>query len=346
MSIPETVGFYGGKFLPLHQGHVYCITKASCKVDKLYVILSYSRKRDKEICERDGFKYIDFKIRYRWLTMLTKDMENVVVKIVGDDAGIDDYDWEDGAEKIKKCVGSPIDYVFSSEESYFDIFFNLYPESQYVVIDGSRKRYNISATQIRTEGVFRHWGFIPDVVKPYFVKKVVVVGTESTGKSTLVRNLAKVYNTTYVEEYGRTKCNEVGGAESLIPEDYMDIAYQHKVNEYRAIQGANKVVFIDTESTITKYYLELYEDIKENKVLDRMSELNDYDLILYLEPDVEWIDDNTRLHGDSKVRDYNNRKLKIMFSTMDINYREVSGDYPERLEKSIKLIEGLLKEGE
>jgi len=35
-------------------------------------------------------------------------------------------------------------------------------------------------------------------------KSLAVIGTESSGKSTLVRNLARVYNTSYVEEYGRT----------------------------------------------------------------------------------------------------------------------------------------------
>jgi HTH-type transcriptional regulator, transcriptional repressor of NAD biosynthesis genes len=113
----------------------------------------------------------------------------------------------------------------------------------------------------RTEGVFKHWEFIPDFVRPYFIKKIVVVGTESCGKSTLTRNLAKIYNITYVEEYGRTLCEELGGCDGImVKEDYQRIAYGHKVEEFKAIEKANKLVFIDTEAIVTQFYSNLYND--------------------------------------------------------------------------------------
>ncbi|MEK3854974.1 adenylyltransferase/cytidyltransferase family protein [Cytobacillus sp. FSL H8-0458] len=40
-----TVGFIGGKFLPLHLGHVYAIVQATSIVDELYVVLSHSELR-------------------------------------------------------------------------------------------------------------------------------------------------------------------------------------------------------------------------------------------------------------------------------------------------------------
>ena len=70
MPQAKTVGFIGGKFLPFHLGHIYVILAASNYVDKLYVVLSSSKKRDKEICERDNIKYIPAEIRLSCLVMM------------------------------------------------------------------------------------------------------------------------------------------------------------------------------------------------------------------------------------------------------------------------------------
>jgi HTH-type transcriptional regulator, transcriptional repressor of NAD biosynthesis genes len=281
-----TVGFIGGKFLPLHLGHVYAIVHASSSVDELYVVLSHSEIRDKELCEHTKMEYIPPQIRLRWLSLLTKDMPNVKVISIEDEQGNDDYNWEEGAQLIKTAIGKPIDFVFSSEFEYNTIFEELYPNSKHVLIDPSRRHVTISATTIRREGVFRQWEFIPDCAKPYFIKKIVVVGTESCGKSTLTKNLAKIYNTTYVSEYGRIVCEELGGCDGVIvKEDYHKIAYGHKLEELKAIEKANKLVFIDTEAIVTQFYSNLYNN-EHQPLLDEMAKLQDYDLWLYLEPDV------------------------------------------------------------
>jgi HTH-type transcriptional regulator, transcriptional repressor of NAD biosynthesis genes len=338
-----SVGFIGGKFLPLHLGHVYAIVYASSAVDELYVVLSHSEIRDKELCQGTEMEYISPQIRLRWLSQLTKDMPNVRVIAIEDDQDNDHYDWEEGALLIKRAIGKPITTVFSSERGYNDIFKELYPDSQHVLIDPNRSHVNISATAIRTEGVFQHWAFIPDFVKPYFIKKIVLVGTESCGKSTLTRNLAKIYNTPYVDEYGRLVCEEIGGCEGIIQkEDYLEIAYGHKMEEIKAIEKANKLVFIDTEAIVTQFYSNLYNN-EHQTVLDEIASLQDYDLWLYLEPDVEWVNDGLRAHGEEEVRDKNNQDLKRLLNMHQIEYMVLSGDYEARLNGAIEEIEELLK---
>lgn len=66
---------------------------------------------------------------------------------------------------------------------------------------------------------YKYWDFIPNIAKEYFVKKVVIVGTESCGKSTLVHNIALYYNTNYIKEYGRTICEELGGYEDVFTDN-------------------------------------------------------------------------------------------------------------------------------
>lgn len=337
-----SVGFIGGKFLPLHLGHVYAIVQASSMVDELYVVLSHSEKRDKELCQDTNMEYIPAQIRLRWLFKLTKDMPHVKVVSIEDYQGNDDYEWNEGAQLIKKAIGKPIDYVFSSETEYNDIFEELYPTAKHFLIDPIRTHVNISATSIRKEGVFRHWDFIPDIVKPYFVKKVVVVGTESCGKSTLTKNIAKIYNTTYVEEYGRIVCEELGGCDGIISvEDYHKIAYGHKMEEIRAIEKANKLVLIDTEAIVTQFYSNLYNN-EHQTILDEIAKLQDYDLWLYLEPDVKWVNDGLRVHGEDEVRVKNNQQLKTLLKSHNIDYKILNGDYLDRLNGAIKLIDELL----
>jgi HTH-type transcriptional regulator, transcriptional repressor of NAD biosynthesis genes len=336
-----TTGFIGGKFLPLHLGHVYAIVHASSMVDELYVVLSHSEKRDLELCERTEMSYIPARIRLRWLSQLTKDMPHVRVISIEDDQGNEDYDWVQGAERIKEEIGKPIDFVFSSELEYSEIFEKLYPTSKHILIDPTRRQVGISATKIREEGVFHHWAFLPDLVKPYFVKKVVIVGTESCGKSTLTKNLAKIYNTSYVEEYGRTVCEELGGCDGIIiEEDYLKIAYGHKMMEIEAIKKANKLVFIDTEAIITQFYSHLYNDVYQ-PVLDEIAKLQTYDLWLFLEPDVSWVDDGLRVHGDDTARNENNHHLKRLLEQHQITYKTLHGSYENRLKNALVFIEEL-----
>ena len=88
------------------------------------------------------------------------------------------------------------------------------------------------------------WNFVPNVVKPYFTKKVCIIGTESCAKSTLTRNLAKYFNTTCVEEVGRDICEEVGGAENMQVEDYYRIAIQHKKFRIFTIAKSRKKFYL------------------------------------------------------------------------------------------------------
>lgn len=336
------IGMYGGKFLPLHNGHVYAITKAASMVDELYIVLSYSEKRDAELCE-GKIKAMPYPLRHRWLLQLTMDMEHVHVIAVSDDAPNDEqYDWEKGANEIKQRIGQKITDVFSSESSYEPIFAEQYPGATHHLIDEKRQAYPISATQIRNEGPYENWSFLPKVVQQHFVKTVMVVGTESCGKSTLVRNLAKLNNTTYTEEYGRIWTDAVGGRECIMwEEDFHTIAYGQKELERAAIEGANKVTFFDTEAIVTQYYSELYTG-KKQRILKEMALNERYDLWLYLEPDVKWVDDGTRLYGEQAVRERNNRKLKNMLTDHGVEFVTICGNYSERLKQAQDLTLGLL----
>lgn len=331
------IGMYGGSFNPLHLGHVNDIIEASNQCEKLYVVLSNTNDPNE----------IDHRERLMWLKNITEDMENVeVFEIFDRNTSKDTYDWNLGAEDIKNQIGKPIDVVFSGDDYQGkNIWETLYSESKVVYFP--RDEINISSTMIR-ENPFKYYDYLPRIVQKHYVKKVCVLGTESCGKSTLVRNLSKYFNTTYVEEAGRFICDEAGGIDNMQKYHYFEILFKHKQLEKEALEHANKVLLIDTDSLITLYYYQLgfgnedKTDCEFEKIATAISYLNDYDLYIFLEPDVKWVQDGTRTYGEDEVRKENNDKLKKILDTNNIKYVSINGNYQERYEKSKEKVKQLI----
>lgn len=79
------------------------------------------------------------------------------------------------------------------------------------------------------------WEYIPEVCRDHYVRKILVVGGESTGKSTLVENLALAYNTNFVREIGRDTCEYAGGENFMVEDDLVGELHQ---TEGRGTQGS------------------------------------------------------------------------------------------------------------
>jgi len=333
-----TVGMFAGKMIPMHRGHTYVATQASNMCDELYWGLSHCFSRDRMLCHRSHFQNCTAEQRLTWMRMVAKDMPNVKVFDFEDADGDNYTSWQEGADAIRAAIGKPIDYVFGSEPSYREIFAEVHPEAEYVLIDAGREYFPISSTQIRKEGPYKHWFMMPDVVRPYFVKKVVIVGPESCGKSTLVHSLARTFDTTYVDEFGRTMCEKVGGIPTI--EHYPTIAYGHKMMEYEAVSRATRVVFIDTEVLTTLFYKNLYTDDRNDTLYLEIAKHQNYDLWIFLTPDVEWVDDGLRENPHTRERD--SQRIQEMLESFKIDFVKVGGTYQQRYMTSLKLVNNLL----
>lgn len=331
-----TIGFYGGKFLPFHMGHLNLIVEASLTVDRLYVVLTYNRERDRLICEKDGFESVEPTRRAAWIGEAVSGLDHVEVLTVEDFDT--EYDWDAGAEAIKRAIGHNIDTIFSSEPDYDPVFKRNYPGARHIVMDSERLKISVSASDIR-RNLYAHWDDLPRFVRKDFVKKVCITGTESCGKSQLTRKLALAYNTAFVDEVGRRYCERYSN--QLTGDMFDRIAAEHLNAVQSAIESANRILFVDTDAVVTQYYLGIYLNGR-SEVLDALSRNQPYDLYLYLEPDVDWVDDGLRFKGEPAERIRLNEALKSMYCERGIEIISISGNFEERYRRVCESIDRLI----
>lgn len=329
-------GMYGGSFDPLHIGHIHCMVKAASLCRKLFIVLSYSRKRDR----------IPMEYRYRWIYNSLKHMDNVhIILLEDDEISKEDYDtydaWEKGRDQVLSRIGEDVDVVFcGSDYKGTGRYEQLYGCP---VIYFDRVEIPVSSTEIFQDPL-RYWDMIPRIAQPYFVKKILLIGGESTGKSTLAQNLALAYNTNFLAEVGRDVCDYAGGIEEMmIEEDFHEILLRHKLKEMEAVKRSNRLLFVDTDALITKFFSHfLFTDPgirrRNDDLADAITAINHFDLILFLEPTVDFVQDGTRNEKLLEDREGYSRQIKELFDRAGLEYHCISGDYFNRLETAKKLI--------
>lgn len=345
----KTIGVYGGKFLPFHEGHLNCIMMAQSLVDILFVVVGYDHTYERQLCKYSGFEWVSQRVRERWITKELKDFPNIRVlshyERRSDDYMNDPTVMYSNKELIKK-VGGKVDFVFSSEVIYEEYFEKYIPGAKHVVLDYGRNGVPISASKIRANGVFHYWNYLPKSVQEYYNKRVAICGIESAGKSHLVKMLSRHFQTNSVAEYGRTYYEEIGGFGDIDePTDYQEIAVGHCHLMNEAVKESNKVLIVDTDLIYTQYFHTRSHD-QSNSLLDRLirSEAEKIDTYIYIEPHNFHELDGTRRPVEDKLRAENNEYLKQMYKRYGkqlIIVDEV--DRLARFEKCVRAIEGVLK---
>jgi NadR type nicotinamide-nucleotide adenylyltransferase len=171
------------------------------------------------------------------------------------------------------------------------------------------------------------------------LKKIVVTGPESTGKSTLCEQLAANYNTQWVPEYAREYLMNLRRPYTY--DDLLIIARGQLQQEDRIVASLQTpLVFIDTDMYVMKVWCEYVFGKCHSFILDEIVNRK-YDLYLLCNTDLPWVADELREYPDLESRE----RLYHMYKDLMINqttpWFDISGNYEERLRKAVSVVDGL-----
>ena len=197
------------------------------------------------------------------------------------------------------------------------------------------------------------------------MKKIVVIGPESTGKSTLCAQLAAHYQTLWVPEYAREYLEKNGTDYSY--NDLLTIARgQVKLeeeissqlsavsNQRSAVsnqQSAQSIVhhtshipylFIDTDMYVMKVWCEFVFNQCHNWILNQIATRH-YDAYLLCDVDLTWIEEDIREYPDIKLREKLYHFYKDLMIHQSVPWCIISGDKEKRLNKAISFIESSIR---
>ena len=167
------------------------------------------------------------------------------------------------------------------------------------------------------------------------IKKVVVIGPESTGKSTLSEQLATALQTLWVPEYAREYLEHLD--RSYTEADLLEMAKEQVTREDALTDNANRILICDTDLHVIKVWSENKYGRCNKWILEEIAQRK-YDLYLLTYIDVLWQDDPLREHPEEGQRHYFYNVYRDIVQQSDLPWADVRGNMQERLAIAIDAV--------
>ena len=305
-----TIGVFFGGFAPFHLGHFKQVMRAKRENDACIIVVSgYDNDRGESV----GLNFMD---RFRYLREIFADDEQVAIALLNEN-NLPKYPlgWNEWIMELKNCIKNALETeaaykssklrIYIGEKDYIEKLQQAFPlaEIRYT----PRDKFTISATSIRKNPI-KYWQYIMKPFQKEFTFKVLVAGTASGGKTHLVRDLSKSFQTSCAMEFAR----EYEEAHNKRDEELGLYDFQHLfLQQYEAVENALRsngncgIVFADTDGIVTELYAEEYLSKEEQAQIKEFSEsiIKKYhwDLVLIVPPVTQYIDDNFRDMSQSEA---------------------------------------------
>lgn len=172
------------------------------------------------------------------------------------------------------------------------------------------------------------------------MRKVVIIGPESTGKSTLSGQLAAHFQTLWVPEFARAYIDTLD--RPYEEEDLYKIATGQLEQEDKAAGNTpSDLLFCDTDLQVIKVWSEHRYGQCDLRILEQIA-ARPYDLYLLTYIDIPWEEDPQREHSDPEMRTYFYNIYRDIVVQSGLPWADIRGSFEERLEKSIAAVKGIL----
>lgn len=350
------VGICFGGYCPMHQGHLDVIMRAKKENDVCFVVVcGYDNEpRSWEI-------NLNLDERHNLINnFFCNDEQIVVLKINDTELGIDesmsDHNWTVWQNKVKELIfgnvhwrGPYIKYQKIDEitsditwyvaEPFYktSIERNNVMNGKVILID---KLNPVSGTLIRNNPI-KYWNKISKPFKPYLCKNILILGTASEGKSTLVRDISNYFDIPHAWEYGRGYMKDRDMQDTdLTVDDFKEfLKGQISIcNNFRT-QSKNGIFISDTDNCVTLMYAKAYSSNPEMQINEddykvlyneakRLHKNNKFkwNHIYVFPPSKNFVDDGSRYMGQASMEE-RNKNFEILQKLVQEFYPDVSKTY-------------------
>lgn len=342
-----------GKFSPLHRGHMRLI-EAAIDASEDVIVISYSKPE---------FARCGAAVRAAWLQQLFPGVRALVL----DDAALAQLRTLDGTSRFTELphndapdhthrqfcawlcwnvLGLAVDAVFTSEcygdgfaaalSAYFAARQPAATPVAHICLDLPRAVINCSGTMLRG-GLVDPALFVHPVVNASLVRRVCILGGESSGKTTLARALAARLHTVWAQEYGRERWVHKHGVLSYA--DMLHIGLTQAAREDRLAQRASAWLVCDTSALVTAFYSrDLFDAV--DPALHALTE-RAYDAILVCLPDFAFVQDGTRRDAHFRLRQHAHYLAEL--DRRALAFTVLGGSLEHRLERAVEALDQVSK---
>lgn len=338
-----TTGLLLGKFLPPHRGHQYLVDFARFYADDVTV----------HVCSTPA-EPIAGSLRFRWVRDHFAGVPGV--RVVHNDDPLpqtpeesphDFYDlWRDSL--LSRMERKP-DFVFASEPYGYPLAESL--GAHYIPVDHARERVPVSGTLLRSDPA-RYFEYLLPPARPYFARRVALVGPESSGKSTLTAHLAHTFGAVHAAEYARGFLEAAPhywltstetGTENGFNTEALEIILrgQRASVEAMALQCTGGVVFSDTEAIVTACWAQVLLG-HVPPIVEEFVQTQQFDLYLVTSATESWVDDTSRVQPAYAERYAFEQEVVTRLQAQGYPYLILRGTWNERTQQAETAVKNLL----
>ena len=340
-TTPHRHGVVVGKFYPPHLGHANLIDRAAAECDRVTVVVAGA-----------AVETIPLGDRVRWLAWHHAATPHVTVVGAVDDHPVD-YDdsaiWDLHMDVFTSAIaevapGLPVDAVFTGEE-YGD---ELARRMQAVSIRVDRQVTGHSGTAARADLAGR-WKTLLPPARMGLARRIVVVGAESTGTTTLATDLARHVGVPLVAEYGRSwsaaklaAARQEASASGLPAPSFDDLTWtSDEFTQIASVQQAamdraaeaHAFVVADTDALATSIWHDRYVGGPHQAALD-VARIHPAHLYLLTSPDGVAFEDDGLRDGEH-LRIHMTEMFRTALNHQSAPWTLLEGSRPERLGRAL-----------